>query len=185
MRTSILLLMTLGLLLCPSVRGLELVTNGDFEEPLATGWEESVSGGTIHRGTSYDPDPDYEVRLYKGTGSGYARLDQPIEILGTDVAFSANLSLRASATSTAWAASALILAYLDEEQQTLGETRVCAASAYCPWEQSPTLHLIYPDQSIWIEHSFRIDEELTNLPGINPAHVKGIRVSLLAHVYDC
>jgi hypothetical protein len=70
-----------------------LLTNGDFEEPLATGWFQGSSGSgfmTIVRETYYDPDPDYEVFVHKGDETGSIKLFQTVVIPTTDLEFSVN-----------------------------------------------------------------------------------------------
>lgn len=185
MRSSILFLM-LSLFLSQAWAD-ELLTNGDFEEPLTTGWEQTLVGSDaiINRSTSHHPDPDYEAYAHKGTGDGYARLSQTVPVLGTDLSFAVSAKLSANATSTAWSAAAVVLTYFDENSYPLGETSVCYGSRYCPWESTPTFHMIILDPDVWVDHAFDLDEELTNLPGINPAEIRQIRVSLLAFVDDC
>ncbi|MEO0190100.1 MAG: hypothetical protein ABIL18_03880, partial [candidate division WOR-3 bacterium] len=58
------------------------LVNGDFEEALNTGWTSTQSGSYIYidRAITYEPDPDYEVRVEKGSGSGFATLSQTIDI---------------------------------------------------------------------------------------------------------
>ena len=44
-----------------------LLTNGDFEEVLTSGWTQTIQGenyyDTLDRGIDFDPDPDYEARV--------------------------------------------------------------------------------------------------------------------------
>jgi hypothetical protein len=158
-----------------------LITNGDFEQDLSVGWSQIVSGSntSIERSTTFDPDPDYEAYAYKGTGDGYAKLTQMTYIPTTDLQFSASLKLYASSNSTTcWAAGALIIAYLDDTGDLLGETKIYAASYACPWINGPTTSLIQVADSNWHDYSFNINSELSNLPGINPTDIACIEVSL-------
>lgn len=178
-------LTVLAVAIAPGAAADELLVNGDFEEELTVGWQQTLDGGTITRATNFDPDDDYEVRVYKGTGSGGAQLLQEVAIPGTDATFQVALRPLASATSTAWAASGIRVDYLGQSGNLLGETLLGVITPYCPWENTPTFHLIEVDPGLWQERSFRIDEELANLPGIDPAAVRSLRVTALVHVYDC
>lgn len=179
------ILLAAVLLAAVPARGVELVTNGQFELPLDSGWQQDVSGGSIDRATNYDPDPDYEVWCYKATGAGFARLLQTISLQGVDVDFSAALRVAVSATSTAWAAAGLSLTYLDAAQQPLGETFVGVHTQYCPWSDSPTFHIVYLDPSVWQTSGFSIQDELVNLSGVDPDEVKAVQVMVHVEVYDC
>jgi hypothetical protein len=175
-------------LFCAAQAGaLELLTNGDFEEPLSPAWEEMISGTTasITRAQHYDPDADYEVYLYKWTGNGEARLSQTVAIPGLDVEFSATAKLFATATSSAWAGAALLISYLDASDVVLGETCICARSIYCPWTSSPTFHVIDAVPSQWTEYQVKIDEELENLPGVEASRIRQLRITLHVYAYDC
>ncbi|MCK4303375.1 MAG: hypothetical protein KAY24_03985 [Candidatus Eisenbacteria sp.] len=174
-------------LLIPQVHAVDLLTNGDFEEPLSVGWEEMTLGSNtvINRATHYNPDPDYEAYAYKGTGDGYARLSQTVDIAGTDVAFAASAKISASATSTAWAVASLVISYRDEGGEMLGETSICVRTQHCMWTNTPTFHMIDAVPGEWTDYAVNVDEELANLPGVNPTHVKQIQVSLYAFVDHC
>ncbi len=169
------------------VCALELVTNGDFEAPLTEGWttESSGYGVLFDRATTYEPDLDYEVKVAKATGTGFARLSQTVELPGLDAVLSADLSVSATATVTAWAAAVLAIEYLDETGHRLGETYIGDLSRYCPWVSGDALHLIEVDPSVWATHLLTLDEELANLPAVDPFEVRAVRVSLLAYVEDC
>lgn len=165
----------------------QYVVNGDFEQDLNTGWKQVLNGAgaSITRSTTFDPDPNYEVRVGKSSGGGYALLSQTISVPTTDLVFSANAKIYAVATSTAWAGSALILKYLDQNGNVLGETRICAKTGYCPWANSPTMHLIIVPDSQWHNHSFNVNTELANLTAVNPDNVKNIEIALFDSTYDC
>jgi hypothetical protein len=186
MRTCLLLCSLCALLVLPASAD-ELLINGNFEEPLTTGWTASTEGVStvITRATHYDPDPDYEAHVSKATGNGYARLSQIVDLPGLDAVFSANVNLFASATSTAWAAAALSVSYLGADEMPLGTTYIIASTHYCPWDNSPTQHMIPAVPSTWESFAFTIEDELANLPGIDPLDVRGLEVALYAFVYDC
>lgn len=160
-----------------------LLINGDFELDLTTGWTKSSYGGndTITRGTIYEPDPDYEAYVFKGYGSGYALLSQTIDAPSTDLDFSIKAKIYAydnNADTLCWAASAVIISYINDIGMSLGNTKICRFTTPCPWQSTPTSHLITAVDSFWHTYSFNIDDELGNLPGVNPADVKKIEIAL-------
>jgi len=158
-----------------------LMTNGDFEQSLSVGWAQVVYGSaaTVSRATNYDPDPDYEAYVYKGTGDGYAKLFQTAHIPTTDLEFSAQLKLYASSNSTTcWAGAALVITYMDDAGDILGETMICRKTSASNWTNSNTRHLITAVDTNWHDYSFNIDTELVNLPGINATDVARIEICL-------
>lgn len=166
----------------------ELITNGDFEQPLTEGWDEIRVGSniTINRGTGYDPDPDYEANVYKGTGSGFAKLYQIVDIPAIHLDFTVNAELYAyDNSSSAWAGAAVMLSYMDEDENVLGITYICYRSPGCPWTNTSTTHVIPASNSSWNNYSFNIEDELTNLSGVDPLQVKKIEVSLLSQGSWC
>jgi hypothetical protein len=178
----------LVLLLLPAgrVQALELVTNGDFEEELNPPWQQSIMGsGVIDRATHHQPDPDYEGRSWHGTGNGHARLYQVIPVPGMDLAFSVEAKMMATATSTAWAAAAVVIAYLDQYDIPLGETCICRKTVYCPWANSESMHIIEAQNNVWETHAFNLSDELDHFPMIDPGAVKKVEISLLTATFDC
>jgi hypothetical protein len=177
------------LLLCSALAFAgEYVVNGTFEEVLSVGWSQKTMGSiiTITRGTGYDPDPDYEAYVRKGTGSGYAELYQIFDISTTEMEFSANLKLNAYDTgSTDWAGAALIITYLDENEAALGATYIARQSSIPQWINGDTKHVYNAPNTDWNYYSFNIDDEFAYLTGINKDDVAKLSVSLFAHVHDC
>jgi len=165
------------------------VSNGDFEQALTVGWTQMMTGGgtTISRSTTYDPDPDYEVYLYKATGtSGYAQLWQTTDIptCNLNLSFSAKLYAWDN-YSGAWAAAAVMIAYLDNSNNVLGETRICRWSYDCPWTSAPDCHIIQVTDSLWHDYNFNILDELANLPAVDQNEVAKIKITLDAEVIHC
>ncbi|MBA7487032.1 hypothetical protein ES707_22594 [subsurface metagenome] len=163
------------------VFAVPFLTNGNFEEPLTTGWFQTTSGGNtaILRNTNYDPDPDYEAYVYKGSGDGFTKLHQTVDIPTTDLEFSVNAKLYASSTSsTCWAGAAVVISYLNDSDFLLGKTMLCARSYACPWIDTDTRHIIAVTDSLWHNYVFNVDNELVNLNGVNPSDIKKIQVAL-------
>ncbi|MCX7995454.1 MAG: hypothetical protein N3A65_06770 [candidate division WOR-3 bacterium] len=158
--------------------------NGDFEEALSTGWTSTQSGSYIFidRATTYETDPDYEVRVEKGAGNGYARLSQTIDITTpSEFTFSAKAKLYAydnNADTLTWAAAAIRIIYRNSAGTLLGETRICRFTTPCPWQNTSTIHLILANDTLWNNYSFNLQTELGNLPGVNPANVKKVEIAL-------
>ncbi len=181
----------LALLLIPALgleaTELELMTNGEFELPLSEGWEESSAGGEalITRGTGYDHDPDFELFMSKGSGTGHVKIWQAVSVPSTDILFSANLKTSAYGGGGAWCASALILAYLDWNGTELGRTAIASLSSTCPWSDSDTMHIIDTLYGEWQLHEFTLADELANLPGVDPAFIKQVQVTCLISAADC
>ncbi len=178
--------LALGCLALPA-QALELTINGDFEQPLTTGWRQETVGSAwyIDRATTHDPDPDYEACVRQSTGTGSARLCQDVVLPSVDVEFSVRARIQATATSTAWAGAAVTLTYLDQHGIARGETYICVKSSYCPWTDTPTTHLISAPVNTWYDFAFNLADELVNLPGVAPAAIHQVRVSLLVRAADC
>jgi len=161
-----------------------LLTNGNFEQPLSTGWQLTEAGyySVVDRATTYDPDVDYEACATDSFGN-YAKLWQTVDIPTTDLEFAVNAKLYAydnDADTLCWAGAAIIISYLDSYGQLLGETRICRFTTPCPWSNSSTCHLIIAPNINWNPYSFNINSELANLPGVNGADISKIEVALYA-----
>jgi len=164
---------------------VQFIENGNFEEDLANGWTEIISSSDviINRDTNYDSDPDYEVMI-ECSGNNYGMLYQIIKIATLDLEFSIDAKLY-SWTTGSWAGSAVCIYYLDDNDSTLGVTRIYSKTPDCPWSNSSTEHLIEAVDSFWHYYSFNIANELSNLTGVNPIDVKKLKLSLLDTTYNC
>jgi hypothetical protein len=189
MRAGITALAAMAILLSAAgASGLELVANGDFESDFAPAWEQSTSGTAvwIERGIGFDADPDYEARVRKGTGNGRGKLSQSFNVPGTNLRFSARLLASATASSTdIWAAGVLMLSYQDPAGNVLGRTAIGATTHGCPWTDGDTFHLLGSPTGAWQDWSFTLDDELANLPGVDPSQVRRLEVALLVEATDC
>ncbi|MCS7258011.1 MAG: hypothetical protein NZ601_01360 [candidate division WOR-3 bacterium] len=170
----------------------ELLTNGNFEQPLDIGWYSTIvtatSYDTIDRQTFFHPDPDYEVRVKK-YDAVCAKVYQTISIPTTDLDFSVNAKLYAyeyTPTASYWAAAAIILRYLDDNNNWLGETRITYKTPHSPWINTSTVHLINaPDPNNWYQYNFNLNSELANLSGINSSAIRKIQVLLMDTTNGC
>ena len=165
------------------------IINGDFEQAVNIGWTQTTSGAgaTVTRNTGYDPDPDYEVYLYKSSGyTGYARLTQTAAIPTCNLNISFNAKVYAwDNYSGAWAGAEVRIEYLDDSNISLGKTRICQISYDCPWAAAPDCHHIQVSDSMWHEYNFNLLDELTNIPAVNPNDVAKIKITLNAEVAHC
>jgi hypothetical protein len=165
------------------------VSNGDFEQALSVGWTQTMSGGgtTILRGTTYQPDPDYEVYVYKATGTtGYAQLWQIVDIPTCNMDFSFSAKVYAwDNYNGAWAGAAVVIVYLDNSNTSLGETRICQWSYNCPWTSGADCHIVQVTDSLWHDYSFNLIDELANVPAVDPNEVAKIKITLDAEVVHC
>lgn len=168
--------------------GAGLLINGDFEQPLTTGWSQYLAGpGIIDRAIDYEPDPDYESQVYVTTKGVYGKLYQKVIIPSIDLRFSTKARLVAWCNELVghWAGSSLLIAYLDDHGNHLGSTRICAKTSSCPWSNTPIHHIIDAPDSLWHTYTFDVGDELRNLPAVKPSAIKGIEIALYSETYHC
>jgi hypothetical protein len=160
-----------------------LLVNGDFEQDLSVGWTIDSSGyglRSVDRLTDLQPDPDFEVRcsLYSGAGSLALsqRVDVPHPWLG--VSFWAKFEI-AGTSSSCWPAAYVGIGYFGDANNLLGETRVYHHNSYCTWVPTGTLSLIEVTNPDWTQYYVDVGQELNeHLPGVNPADIRQVRISL-------
>lgn len=179
----------LCLALLPAAASANLLTNGDFEQPLAVGWTQkvnSISGS--HSFNRWDTlgqsTPGFAAQVYKYLAS-YATLSQTVDVPGTDLSFGFDGRLRmAGGSSTCWPVGAVVLSYLNSSGGELGSTMFILRNEFCDWVESDTLHFIdvtLPGE--WVDYRLDVAQELTdNLPGVNPAQVRKTQVQLYSYV---
>jgi len=168
-------------LLSSQVTGVELITNGAFETNT-DGWTNWSNGtGSITIGNYDISDPDNEVLSYKNTDAGYSSIFQIVPSPNLDIVFSTSAAFWDYCEDNSenyYAASAVILYYLKEDETALGETRIYAATQYCPWQNTSTTHLYPVHDTLWNDYSFNITDELANLPGVPQDSIKELKVSV-------
>jgi len=177
------------------VSAQELITNGAFEQEWSIGWSGDSSywypilGDTIDRAADFHPDPDYEVRVKK-YDHDYAKVYQTVTVPLIDYltfhVYAKFYAIEFNPLAPQWAAASIVLSYLNNNDSLLGETRICYKTPHCPWTNSPTFHMIEVTDTInWSDYSFNIDDELVNLPGINPSDIAKITVALFDTTDGC
>jgi hypothetical protein len=166
----------------------ELLVNGDFEQPLAVGWHDTIynaaGDGYFERtDTLGQPTLGYAVRVHKYLAS-FACLDQTVNVSNASLTFGFDGRLRiGGGSNTCWPACAVILRYLNGAGTELGNTKFVVHNEFCNWANSDTAHLIEvnpPEQ--WLSLSVNVAQELSSyLIGVNPADVARIRIELFAY----
>lgn len=165
-----------------------LLTNGDFEQPLDVGWQQDTDmlGGTY----SFDrwdslgqPTPGYAAHVYKALAY-YAALKQTVPVPDANLAVSFDARFRInSASLSCWPVATVIVRYLDNSGVELGNTKFYSHDEYCTWANSDTAHLI--DATLLVGwHSYQLDvpQEITgHLPGVNPSLVRQVMIELEAY----
>ena len=162
----------------------ELLTNGEFELPLDSGWtvvvEPPSSDYTILTGTRYRHDPDKELFVYKSDES-VARVEQAVSVSRTDLFFGcyARFATREYDTlSPHWAAAGVMLSYLDSTGAVLGRTLMANLSPQCPLASDSSFHVIAADGN-WNTWLMDVSAELESLPAVNPPDIRSISVAIV------
>ena len=171
-----------------SVCGSELLTNGDFEQALTTGWTYTDSGyGTklADRAVNYHPDQDYEAQTYKFDNPGWVHLGQNVDVPSPSLELSFWASFEEyGGSSTCWSAACFRVYYRDSTGGLLGETRY-VYSTYADWTPSSTLHLIAVTDSGWTEYALDVKNELAdNLPGVDPSRIAEVELALFSYTHS-
>lgn len=183
------MIVTLALLMFALPVQAEFLTNGDFEQPLSVGWTQGINNAAGEYSfdrwdTMGQPTPGFAARVYKYL-MFYATLSQTADVPGAALEFRFDGRLRmAGGSSACWPAGAVVLSYLSSSGAELGSTMFLLRNEYCDWVESDTLHFIdvtLPDE--WVSYQLDIARELAdNLPGVNPADVRKMKVQLYSYV---
>ena len=165
-----------------------LLVNGDFEQPIGVGWD-TVSNNLAGADTVFwvdtlgQPSAGYAVAVRKHLLS-YASVQQTVDVSGANftLTFDGRLQI-GGGSSTCWPAAAFVVRYLDSTGASLGNTMLCLHDQYCTWESSDTQSLIdVKTPGEWTPFSLNVASELSaHLPGIDPANVKKLTISLYAY----
>ena len=141
--------------------------------------------GDIFRQTDFDGDSDFEVLLSQDSRAASTLIyqDIPIPDLNLDLSFSAKVY--AMSTLPAWAAAMVMIEYLDQNHNLLGDTRFCTLTNYCEWENSTTSHLIEIESEDWEDYTLNLNDEMAFLDEVPPELIKSIRITAGTVIYDC
>ena len=171
------------------IASANLLTNGDFEQPLNVGWEQDVRHAAgSHRFERSDtlgqPVPGYAAKVFKQLAY-HAALRQQVEVTDVNLTltFDARMEL-AGGSSTCWPTGAFILNYLDADGAELGATMFLLRDQYNTWRESDTLKLYEVEEpGVWTRYELDIAREIAdNLPGVNPSAVRRLQVQLFSYV---
>jgi hypothetical protein len=194
MRVSIVAVCLAAMLALPiagctkQVPALSQLANPGFEQPLDSGWVETVvndtwTNGNIERSdTLGQPGGGFAVRVYKYQRQ-FCALSQtvPVETLGQVVRFWARLRIGADVPCSQVAS--VVFNYLDSTGNRLGRTIVCRVSDSCTWTDSDTLHTrkVTDTTGVWAQYSLNLETELDSfLPNVSQESIKKLRVELYA-----
>lgn len=173
---------------CRPFRPNPELLNGDFAQPLSTGWVQESGGDAASSEFERSPDlgqPDSgnAVRITR-TGAGFARLSQTVAIADDAYRFGFTARLAIGGSLSCGPVAAVMLRYQDSAGRELGSTRWYLPSPACDWAGSDTCHLIpVPDSQPWTRYEVGLQDELAgNLPGIARDQVRNVTVELLARV---
>jgi hypothetical protein len=165
------------------------LTNPGFEQPLDSGWVQSVvndSGtyGYIERSdTLGQPGGGFAARVYK-FHKQFCSLSQtvPLETLAQTVRFYGRFRIGADVPCSPVAA--VIFSYLDSADNRLGRTLLYLPSSYNTWTDSDTQHLVRADTTgRWAQCSLNFQSELDSfMPHVPQERIKQLRVELYACV---
>jgi opacity protein-like surface antigen len=180
-------LLAAGLLvLLSSAVPANLLVNGDFEQPLETGWKDTVY--------SLAGDYRYERSDTFGQGTGqaakarkylakFASLRQAVPVPGADLtlSFDARLNI-GGGSSTCWPVAAVFVRYLDASGAELGATCWYNHHPSADWLDNDTMNLVEVTSFDWNRYELRIAQEIaTNLPGVSPEDVGQVMFDLFAY----
>lgn len=162
--------------------GQNLLTNGNFDQPLDVGWTRSTGGSgyvTIARDTFW-PGTGYQAFDSLYSGPGWGKLGQTVDVPGITLMLSFWAKFDAYGTSTTcWPAGCINVGYYDDMSNLLGQTRFYYSNQYCTWTPTSTFSLINITNPDWNRYTLDIAQELSSkLPGINPGAVSKVEVAL-------
>jgi hypothetical protein len=166
---------------------LQCIVNGDFEEELEIGWQQHINctSVVVMRTLYQDDDPDYELWTLVDNGVGEVSIWQRFPIPNLDLEFTAEIKVLASGSGQAWAVSGIGINYMDWNMDLLGRTLIGMLSYDCPWTESETFHIIEIFDSQWYSFEFNLNDELANLPGVDPQQIAYLEVEVLAVADNC
>jgi hypothetical protein len=154
------------------------LVNGDFSQPLTTGWTKSAKDLVGTNTVAIQKDGGVKVQK---SMCGHARIEQDVVLPSLATVFSTRAKFSSEATrADYYAYSTLVLGYYDKAGTRLGETRWYSATGSVPWKASSTVHPIpVAKAGAWEDYSINVGEELrTFLKGIVPGKVASVRVTL-------
>ncbi len=151
------------------------VVNGDFAQPLDSGWTRTSRDLVGYHAFAPIKDGGMKVRKVQ---CGFARLTQDIPLATADVVLEVPVRLRASANVPGYHAyAALVVEYVDSQGTTLGETRYVTFSGRKPPAGTDVRHVVEVAPDGWQPVELDVAAELSdNLPGIPAADVAGLRI---------
>ena len=166
----------------------ELLVNGDFEQDLSVGWQDTVNSLTgswlFERSDTLGQSSGFAGRIEKSLAA-FAALTQQVMVPNQHVLLSFDARFRiGGGSNTCWPVASVIVRYLDATGTELGNTKFILHNEFCTWANSDTAHLIeIENPDAWANHQLDIAQEIYgNLPGVNAWNVAQVRLEI--HAYD-
>jgi hypothetical protein len=177
-KTLLLLVLSLMLAFAGRAAAKNLVVNGDFSQPLETGWtvKSSSEAPTVEVRT----EKTNSVRVYQ-MANGYTSLRQRVAVPNGKLRFSFSGWFSADVNKPDFGAmSNVTIAFLDADTNLLGQTTYARIIGESPLPKNDNTHIIpVKADSVWSDYSFNVGQELAkNLGEIDPEWVKYVDISL-------
>jgi hypothetical protein len=156
-----------------------LIMNGDFSQPIDSGWTVSSSGDD---GTAAIAAADEPYGFVSQTMKGRVSMYQVIPVENVDAEFSFSGRFHAEVTKEGYGALAKVaVVYCDADTATLGKTLFGRAAGSSALESDKTQHsIVAKADKTWTDYRLSIAKELSkNLTGVDASKVKYLRIGLI------
>lgn len=172
-------LLCAALLISSTALAGNLLVNGDFSQPLDSGWTVYSTGDNgIASIAAVDEPYGFVTQTMKGRVSMYQVI--PIEDLNAELSFSGRF--HAEATKEGYGSLAKVaVVYCDADTETLGKTVFGRATGTAELVSDKTQHsIVARADKKWADYRLNISKELsTNLAGIDASKVRFLRIGLI------
>jgi hypothetical protein len=156
------------------------IINGEFEEELAIGWQKVNKDYVGYNSIKLLGINKNNYANVKKVMCGYAELFQIIKLDNLNQNLSVRLNLNAYANRQGYTAtSAFTIAFLDEENNVIAETRI----AYSPagLSNTPTLYHHQVKSKEWKNHTINLKQEIDRFSKIDPSQIVKLKIALYAY----
>jgi hypothetical protein len=155
-----------------------LITNGDFSQPIENGW---ITFSTGDNGTASIISAEVPYGDVAQSMKGRVSLFQVIPVGNLNVVLSFSGKFHTEATKEGYGALAKVaVVYCDADTNTLGKTVFGRASGSAELKSNDTEHSISAKaDNAWADYTLSISKELsTNLKKVDKEKVKFLRIGL-------
>ncbi|MEX2607264.1 MAG: SUMF1/EgtB/PvdO family nonheme iron enzyme [Kiritimatiellia bacterium] len=166
-----------------AIRSPNLFVNGDFEEPLTTGWSGSTSSGGSGGASRIENENEgggMALYLQRSLSNYEFETYQTIQAdKDTEIRFDAKLEGASSIYGKGWAQ--VIVRLYNSAGEYLGAFVVSSTSGGLPGSSSTAKYFGAPDKN-WNTYTFILSDVIDlYLPGVNADEVKQLKLSGLVH----